>query len=132
MNKEEKSKKLSYSFNSYDLSQLPTKQFYSISLICFKKNEICISGTYTGGDFTKSPRIFVKYLISPWFLGISGKSWTYIKNLDTCVKPFLGDFTACNYPVKSLPMGGAQKLKQNGSQICFYGFLLRFVVRTKI
>jgi len=49
------------------------------------------------------PPNFVKCLIFPWFLGISGKNRTFIKNLDTYVKPFWGDFTACNYPFKSLP-----------------------------
>ena len=66
-----------------------------------KCGSIPLSGAIKKESFP--PRNFVKCLISPWFLGISGKSRIFIKNLDTCVKPFLGDFTACNYPVKSLP-----------------------------
>ena len=52
------------------------------------------AGTYAVGrpSGPGSPRNFVKSLISPCFLGISGKSRTFIKNLDTCVKPFLGGF----------------------------------------
>ena len=63
-------------------------------------------GTYAGGEGVLRPppkKKIVKCLISPWFLGIFGKSRTFIKNLDTCVKPFLGDFTSCNYSVKSQP-----------------------------
>ena len=62
-----------------------------------------ISGWHVSRGGLWAPRNFVKCLISPWFLGISGKSRTFIENLDKYVKPFLGDFTACNYPAKSLP-----------------------------
>ena len=56
-----------------------------------------------GGPSPPPPPKFCEMFDYPMFLGISGRSRTFIKNLDTCVKPFWGDFTACNYPVKSLP-----------------------------
>ena len=49
------------------------------------------------------PPKFCEIYNFPMVFRISGKSRTFIKNLDTCVNLFWGDFTACNYSVKSLP-----------------------------
>ena len=55
----------------------------------FRPWSFVLTRTQGGGGLRDHPPPKKKIcLISPWFLGISGKSRTFIKNLDTGVKPF--------------------------------------------
>ena len=74
-----------------EIIQQLTKNLRGAIKINSENNGTAEAGTSAGGGGSSGPpppRNFVKCLISPWFLGISGKSRTFIKNLDTCVKPF--------------------------------------------